>query len=253
MDLLHELGGKVRHARTRRALSLRALATKSGVSVRFLCELEAGRGNISVLKLVQVAGALGTTAGVLLGAAEAAGDGAGRRRVIALLGLRGAGKSTVGGRLASRLKLPFFELDGLIEAQAGLSLSEIFAVHGEDWYRRLELEVLRRFLIERAEGVLATGGGIVTHPEAFELLQEEATTVWLRAPPDDHWDRVVGQGDVRPMAENPGARAELRRLLDAREPLYGKALHQLDTSQLGVKGTVDALVKTLAAGAGSRQ
>ncbi|WP_373048137.1 shikimate kinase [Vulgatibacter sp.] len=242
--LLTQLGLRVRLLRLEQGLSLRQLAERSGVSERYLSELEAGRGNISVLRLSQVAAALGQSGGALLLDAER-GARAGSARVVALLGLRGAGKSTIGPRLASRLQLPFFELDGLIEAAAGLTVGEIFALHGEATYRRLELEALRRFLVEQPAAVLATGGGIVGHEEAFALLQDRAVTVWLRAHPDDHWDRVVGQGDVRPMADNPAARRELRAILGAREPLYSRARHVVDTSALGLGGSVDALVSTL--------
>lgn len=245
--LLHELGLRVRALRTERGLSLRQLAEHSGVSERYLSELEAGRGNISVLRLSQVGSALGRSGGALLLEAER-GVTAGEPQVVALLGLRGAGKSTIGPRLASRLQLPFFELDGLIEAAAGISLGEVFALHGEATYRRLELEALRRFLDEHPAAVLATGGGIVGHEEAYRLLRERTVTVWLRAEPEDHWDRVVMQGDSRPMADNPAARAELRRILADREPLYARARHTVDTSRLGVRGSVDALAKVLAAG-----
>lgn len=244
-DLLHHLGVRVRELRTERGLSLRGLAQASGVSERYLSELEAGRGNISILRLSAVASALGSSGGALLLEAERAVS-SGSPRVVALLGLRGAGKSTIGPRLASRLRLPFFELDGLIEAAAGLSLGEIFALHGEATYRRLELEALRRFLAEHPSAVLATGGGIVGHAEAYALLRERAVTVWLRAAPDDHWDRVVSQGDDRPMADNPAARRELRRILSEREPLYARARHTVDTSRLGVSGSVEALAEALA-------
>lgn len=243
--LLVQIGRRVRQLRTRRGLSLRELASGSGLSERYVSDLEAGRANISVLRLEDVAAALGTSAGALLVEAERAAS-AGSARVVALLGLRGAGKSTIGPRLASRLRLPFFELDGLIEAAAGLSLGEIFALHGEATYRRLELESLRRFLAEHPAAVLATSGGIVLHEESWALLQERTTTVWLRATPEDHWERVVRQGDVRPMADNPGARRELGRILAAREPLYARATHVVDTSRLGVRGSVDALVAALA-------
>lgn len=243
-DLLAALGHRVRLLRGERGLSLRLLAGESGLSERYLSDLEAGRGNISVARLVPLASALGRSAAALLREAEELQHGA-EQRVIALLGLRGAGKSTIGGRLASRLGLPFFELDGLIEMEAGLSVGAIFDLHGEDSYRRLEVQVLGRFLDEQRAAVLATGGGIVTHPESFRLLEERTVTVWLRADPDDHWNRVVAQGDARPMADNPGARAELRRILAEREPLYARAAHEIDTSRLGLAGSVESLLQQL--------
>lgn len=239
--LLDRLGARVRDSRTARRLSLRALAEQSGVSLRFLGELERGRGNVSILTLQKVAGALGTSAASLLSAAEAGRP----RRVIALLGLRGAGKSTIGARLASRLHLPFFELDGLVEAAAGLALPELFALHGEGAYRRWELEALDRFLARHDDAVLATGGGIVTHDAAMERLQNRTTTVWLRASADAHWTRVRGQGDERPMADRPQAREELGGLLAQREPLYARAALQVDTEKLGVRGAVDELARQL--------
>lgn len=244
--LLRQLGIRVRQLRSNRGLSLRALARESGVSERYLSELEAGRGNISVVRLERVAAALGSSGGALLLEAERAASSR-YGTVVALLGLRGAGKSTIGPRLASRLQLPFFELDGLIEAAAGLSLGEIFALHGESTYRRLELEALRRFLAEHEAAVLATGGGIVGHAEAYRLLLNRTVTVWLRATPEEHWNRVVGQGDVRPMADNPAARRELERILASREPLYAKAAHVVDTGRLGIAGSVETLVSLLRA------
>lgn len=240
---LVRLGKHVRQLRNEKGLSLACLAEESGISVRYLTELEAGRANISVVRLARVAACLGRTAGRILEEAEAEGEA----RVISLLGLRGAGKSTVGPRLASRLGLPFFELDGLVEAAAGLSLGEIFALHGEDSYRRLELEILKRFLSEKRGAVLATGGGIVGHGEAFRLLEEHTETVWLEALPEDHWNRVVEQGDVRPMADHPHAQQQLRTILAERAPLYGRARHRVDTSALGVAGSVEYLVSLLGA------
>lgn len=246
--LLEEIGGAIRSLRMEGGLSLRALAARSGLSERYLSDLEAGRANISILRLEEVARALGRSAGALLLEAERAVS-AGSPQVVALLGLRGAGKSTIGPRLASRLRLPFFELDGLIEAAAGLSVGEIFALHGDATYRRLEHEALRRFLAEHPAAVLATSGGIVEHDEAWELLRERTTTVWLQASPDDHWNRVIGQGDLRPMADNPAARRDLERILHARAPRYARAQHTIDTSRLGVVGSVDALVEALDHGA----
>jgi len=236
-DPLLALGRTVRGLRTARGLTLKALASRSGVSVRFLVQVEAGRGNISVLKLSSLARALGTTASRILEARP----GAAGARVIALLGLRGAGKSTVGRRLARRLALPFVELDRRIEQAAGLSLAEIFSVHGEAYYRRLERDVLERVLGEGRPLVLATGGGLVAAPETYALLRDRAHTVWLHARPDDHWSRVVQQGDRRPMADHPQAMAELRALLAAREPLYALAAQTVRTSRLGVDGAVEAI------------
>lgn len=242
--LLHGLGARIRELRRARGLSLRVLAERSGISERFLRELECGRGNISVLRLGDVCRALGRSAGAVLGEAEERANGGGGL-VVSLLGLRGAGKSTIGPRLAARLKVPFFELDQLVEGLGGLSLGEIFALHGESYYRRLEVEVLKGFLERHPAAVLATGGGIVTNDEAMRLLHERTVTVWLRADPDDHWNRVVRQGDTRPMADNPRAQGDLRRILSQREPLYARARHEVDTSRLGVRRSVETLARTL--------
>jgi XRE family aerobic/anaerobic benzoate catabolism transcriptional regulator len=142
----------------------------------------------------------------------------------------------VGRLLARRLRVPFVELDRRVEQAAGLTLAEIFALHGEDYYRRLERAALERVLDQGRPVVLATGGGIVNSPETYALLRRDATTVWLRAHPEDHWNRVVQQGDRRPMADHPQAMAELRRLLAAREPLYATADHTVDTSRLDADG-----------------
>ncbi len=167
--------------------------------------------------------------------------------MIALLGLRGAGKTTVGRRLARRLRLPFLELDRRIEQAAALSLSELFSLHGEDYYRRLEREVLDQVLAERRGLVIATGGGLVTSAETFARLRRSAVTVWLRARAEDHWKRVVSQGDRRPMANHPEAMAELRARLAAREPLYTLADYTIDTATLSVNQVVEAIARLPAA------
>ena len=166
--------------------------------------------------------------------------------MIALLGLRGAGKSTIGRRLARRLRVPFVELDRRVEEAAGLSLDEIFALHGQDYYRRLEREALELLIADDRPAVVATGGGIVTSGETYAFLRRRALTVWLRAEAEDHWNRVVQQGDRRPMADNPEAMAELRRLLAERQPLYAEAAHVVDTSRLGVEEAVEAIEKVVA-------
>ena len=246
-EVLHSLGTRVKQLRTERGFTLRRLSERSGVSERFLSELEAGRGNISVGRLVELAQALGTQAASLLVVEPQP-----RARIIALLGLRGAGKSTIGPKLAYRLGLPFFELDGLIEARAGLTVSEIFDLHGEESYRRLEREVLEEFLDQGRGALLAIGGGVVNAPETFRLIEDRCVTVWLRADAEDHLDRVVRQGDARPTKDHPEALAELKALLARREPLYGRSQLQIDTSRMGVKGSVDALAQALAAPARKR-
>ena len=234
--LLEALGRRARARRLEKGWTIRDVAEKSGVSPRFLVQLESGRGNISVLRLADVAHALNTSLSVLL-----ADDDAPPPRVIALLGLRGAGKTTIGRRLARRLRVPFVELDRRIEQAADLSLSELFSLHGEDYYRRLERETLQAVLAENRPMVLATGGGIVTSPETFALLRRATETVWLRAKPEDHWNRVVRQGDRRPMADHPQAMADLRALLAARESLYAQAAVTVDTTGLPVERVAAAV------------
>jgi len=237
--LLHALGRRVRAARGARGWTLRELSERSGVSLRFLVRLEAGEGNISVRRLAEVAAALETSPALLL-QEEGAAD---RPTVIALLGLRGAGKTTVGRRLARRLRVRFVELDRLIEEAANLTLSELFSLHGEEYYRRLERDVLRGLLDGGTSMVIATGGGLVTSGETFALLRRRAITVWLKATPEDHWNRVVRQGDRRPMANHPQAMADLRALLAAREPLYSDAALIVDTSGKNVEQVVGEIVK----------
>lgn len=216
---------------------MKELAKAAGLSERFVGELEAGRANISLLNLAQVAQALTLPLGHFFEAP--------RPSVIALLGLRGAGKSSIGKALADRLGVGFFELDQLVEADAGMRLPELFAIHGEDYFRQLELSALTRFLESHPRGVLATGGGLVTSPEAFNLLLARTQTVWLKATPEEHWTRVVKQGDLRPMQNRPHAMSELKRRLKEREPLYSKAGRQCVTSSRTVNAVVQELADAL--------
>jgi XRE family aerobic/anaerobic benzoate catabolism transcriptional regulator len=209
---------------------MRALARAAKVSERFLVQLEAGAGNISVARLEDVAEALGTTGADLLGRASRSPEPEARRAVLALVGLRGAGKSSIGAAVAARLGVPFVELDEEIVREAQMTLSTIFEIHGEAYYRVMERDVLTRLLDSGKEMVIATGGSLVTDADTWRLLRGRARTVWLKASPREHWDRVVSQGDVRPMRGRPRAMNELRQLLAARTPLYEQADLALDTS-----------------------
>lgn len=222
-DPLAALARKVRSLRRDRGLSRAALAESAALSARFLAEVEAGRGNISVRRLAALARALDVAPGALLDAESPVR--------VALLGLRGAGKSTVGRLLARRLGVPFHELDALVEEAAGLPLAELFAVHGEPYYRRVERETLARLLRGGGPFVLAVGGSLVTDADTFSLLRRGCATVWLKAKPDEHMSRVLAQGDVRPVARRADALAELRGILAARTPLYAQADHVVDTSR----------------------
>jgi len=239
---LSTVGTAVRSHRERRGWSRRELAAHSGVSERFLAQLETGDGNISLRRFAEVAHALGTTPSVLLAAADAPGAD----KPIALLGVRGAGKSAVGEALAKKLGVAFVELDQQIEEAAGLPLGEVFALHGEAYYRRIEREILTRVLATPAPMVLATGGSIVNDPTNFALLRTRCRTVWLRARAEDHWNRVVAQGDQRPMAENPHAFSELRALMTAHEKLYARAEHTVETSGRRVPQVVAAITDVVA-------
>jgi XRE family aerobic/anaerobic benzoate catabolism transcriptional regulator len=239
VTFLESVGATVRSQRERRGWSRRELAAASGVSERFHAQLETGDGNISLRRFAEVAHALGTTPATLLAPAEAPADA----QPIALLGVRGAGKSAVGAALARKLGLRFIEVDQEIEEAAGLPLGDVFTLHGEAYYRRVEREVLTRLLAEHVPMVLATGGSIVNDPTNYALLKSRARTIWLRATPEDHWNRVVAQGDQRPMAENPHAFEELRALLAARSKLYARADRTIDTSGRSLKQVVAAIAE----------
>jgi XRE family aerobic/anaerobic benzoate catabolism transcriptional regulator len=241
MTYLESVGAQVRAQRERRGWSRRELASHCGVSERFLAQLETGDGNISLRRFAEVAHSLGTTPSALLAVADAPVD----HKPIALLGVRGAGKSAVGEALAKKLGVAFVELDQRIEQASGLPLGEVFALHGEAYYRRLEREVLTQLLADPSPMVLATGGSIVNDPTNYALLRSRCRTVWLRARAEDHWNRVVAQGDQRPMAENPHAFAELRALMTAREKLYARAEHVVETSGRRIPQIVGAIAEVV--------
>lgn len=229
--VLAEIGRRVRALRAERGWTRRQLAASTGISERFLADVEHGRANPSVVKLCELADALGTTPAALLGGARPPDA----RSIVALLGLRGAGKSSVGSALAVELGCRFVELDGEVEQFAGLSLAQIFELNGEEFYRRTEQQVLQRLIDRTREPlVLATGGGIVTEAGTFELLRTRTITVWLRARPEDHWNRVVAQGDTRPMADHDAAFGALGRILDERRKLYALADLTIDTSNRAI-------------------
>jgi XRE family aerobic/anaerobic benzoate catabolism transcriptional regulator len=162
------------------------------------------------------------------------------------VGLRGAGKSTIGARLGAVLEVPFVELDHQIESAAGLALTQIFEIHGESYYRRLERERVSQLVKKHAPPVvIAAGGGLVSHRETWSLLVQKARTVWLKARPEDHYKRVMAQGDLRPMENRPAAMAELRAILSARATNYAEAELTVDTSALGLEGAVERIMRWL--------
>jgi XRE family aerobic/anaerobic benzoate catabolism transcriptional regulator len=224
--------------------TLRDIADRSGVSSRFLSDLEAGRGNISVSRLADVAQALDVTLVSLLPSEEK------RKPVVSLVGLRGAGKSTIGKALAKRMGASFLELDALIEKQANLSLGELFSLHGEAYYKRLAYDILLKLLPQNKPMVIATGGSIVTDAETWQLLKRRTHTVWIKATPEDHWKRVLGQGDTRPMANRTSAMAELRAILSQRSPVYAEASQTIDTNAVRVSEAVRMIASSLRKNAG---
>ena len=216
--LLARFGHRLRSARESEGLAVSELADLAGLSRRYVTEAEAGRANLSLLKLAALARALHLPLAELCDLPLAQG----RLERVALVGLRGAGKSTVGRELARRLECPFVELDRRVEERAGLGMGELLDLSGTETYRRLEREVLEQVLSEGGRQVIATGGSIVTAPGTFGRLRDACRTVWLQAEPENHLQRVLAQGDQRPFEGRPRALEELRALLAGRQRLYGR-------------------------------
>ena len=277
--ILAELGNRVRAWRARRGMTRKALAADSGLSERFLADVEAGKGNVSVNSLEAAAQALNITvidllqdtprpalartqgllarlddsqldqACSLLGSAFGLDDALGREQCVALIGLRGAGKSTLGAKLATERGVPFIELDREIEREAGTSMNEILLLHGQAGYRRYERRALLRIAEEQPNGVvMTTGGSIVSERETFDLLQSRFYCVWLKASPEEHMARVVAQGDMRPfdaMGASHEALEDIRRILASREALYARADAVVDTAARSLKQSMTDLKRAV--------
>jgi len=260
-QFLTAFGKRVRELRERRGLTRKLLARAANVSERYLGQLESGDGNVSLILLRRIASALNVTLGDIL--TPEPEDAAERRLIqrflhqlpahrledvlfrltrefgqaevlqrhrIALIGLRGAGKTTLGSLLAKELQVPFLELDREIEHETGLPLSELFTLYGQSGYRRLERRCLERVLAGHERAVIAVGGGVVSEEDTFALLLAQCHTVWLKAKAEEHMARVLAQGDLRPMAGHAEAMEELKRILAVREPFYHRADSTVDTS-----------------------
>lgn len=275
-EFLRAFGERVRGERARRGMSRKLLAQHAGISERYLTQLESGRGNVSVLLMKHIARALGVPLVRLFDETAAppelmlvrqflarlspeqlneayealttrfAGDAsASRSRRIALVGLRGAGKTTIGSSLAKARKIPFFELDREVERLSGTSLGSILELYGQQAYRRYELQALQELLGSVPEFVLATGGSLVSETPTYELLLRSCFTVWVRTTPEEHMRRVLAQGDLRPMAGSQQAMEDLRRILRERAELYSRADLTLDTTGKPEEKTVRELLKQI--------
>jgi XRE family aerobic/anaerobic benzoate catabolism transcriptional regulator len=279
-SFLRGLGERLRLIRAQRAMPRRLLARQSGVSERYIAQFEAGAGNMSLLLLRRLARALGVPTQELLSLGQteqphdlvllerflarlsaaqirearrllvdrfSGGEAGARRQRIALVGLRGAGKSSLGRLLAERRGVPFVELDREVERLSRMELRDIFEVHGQDGFRRWEREALRHVIATEAQVVIATGGGLVADPTTFELLLANCLTIWIRAAPEEHMRRVVAQGDERPMADGDQRRAmdDLRAILASREPLYNQADLVLESTNRTIEECLDELTMVL--------
>ena len=242
---LAQLGARVRAWRESAQVTRKELALRSGLSERYLAQLEAGQGNLSILLLRQLAQAMSMPITVLV---QERANQSPRHERIALVGLRGAGKSTLGAALAKSMNVPFIELDREIEREAGAKLSEIFALYGQDGFRRFERAALANVLRNYPRAVVATGGSFVTDAQSYESLRASCYTVWLKARPEEHMARVVAQGDLRPLQGRAQPMDELRRILNDRQPLYALADATIDTSGTPMRRSLTelrSLLKTL--------
>ena len=273
-DFVSMVGDRVRMARARRGISRKVLSELSGVSQRYLAQLEGGQGNISIALLKRIAVALDHRIEWLVGEDDPwnsdalrvaalfraatveqkrrvlalldpdnAGEQRGRR--IALIGLRGAGKSTLGRLAAAARDIPFVELNAEIEATSGMPVNELMALYGQEGYRRLERHAVERIAAAHDSVILAVAGGIVSEPDTFNFLLRHFHTIWLKAKPEEHMSRVRKQGDTRPMAGNPAAMDELKTILTSRESLYAQSGAQVDTSGKDVEDSLADLLETI--------
>lgn len=275
-DYLVRLGERIRNIRAQRGMTRKILARDSKVSERYLAQLEMGQGNISINLLRQVADALATPLADLLQEEELSVEmkllheflvrldaqqlqrvwellfvefgnlhAQGRRERIALIGLRGSGKSTLGTLLAKRLGVPFIKLSQEIEREAGTPMGEVFSLYGQSGYRRYERRALEAVVTKNKRAVIEIPGGLVTEPGTYELLLSSCMVVWLQTSPEEHMARVMAQGDHRPMDDNNEAMEDLRRILQGRAQLYGKADVTLSTSGMTVQQSLDQLLRVL--------
>lgn len=274
--LIARVGERVRQARERKGIPRRVLSETSGVSPRYLAQLEAGEGNISIALLQRVALALDAridwfiteddpwasdthrvvelfrvarpdVRARVLDALTPGKPDAPRAGRVCLIGLRGAGKSTLGAMAGKALGVPFVELNRVIEETSGMPVEELMALYGQEGYRSLEAQAVDRVIATHDSVVLAVAGGIVAEPDTYRNLLGHFHTIWLRTSPDEHMTRVRAQGDERPMAGNPEAMAQLRSILTSRETLYARAEAQLDTSGKTVEASLGELLSLIKA------
>lgn len=278
-NYLADLGRRLRRMRAIRGMSRKVFARVSGISERYIAQIESGRGNLSILVLRRLAQAIGTTLedlvcehsdqaedwmlvrdllrraspGAIAQAKAALADAGSASTIrphvtvdrVALIGLRGAGKSTLGRLAAERLGWAFIELNKEIERENGLSMTEIFSLYSQEGYRRLEQDVLRKIIDRPGSTILATGGGIVAEPLTFNLLLASFFTVWIKAAPEEHMSRVRQQGDLRPMGNDRTAMAELVTILSSREPLYQRAKAIVDTTGASIGTSLETLLAAI--------